>query len=105
MGVAVVEKAGYEADDLLGTIAKRCEAQGIAVSVVSGDRDLLQLASDRIKIRIPKTSSKIRNRMFKNPYTAFVCSPSEFDKSGIPKNALFRMLCPSINTSFLLMNV
>ena len=55
MGVAVVEKAGYEADDLLGTIAKRCEAQGLAVSVVSGDRDLLQLASDRIKIRIPKT--------------------------------------------------
>ncbi len=55
MGVTVVEKAGYEADDLLGTIAKRCEAQGLAVSVVSGDRDLLQLASDRIKIRIPKT--------------------------------------------------
>ncbi len=55
MGVMIVEKAGYEADDLLGTIAKRCEAQGLFVSIVSGDRDLLQLASDHIKIRIPKT--------------------------------------------------
>lgn len=55
MGVTVVEKAGYEADDLLGTIAKRAEAQGMLVSIVSGDRDLLQLASEQIKIRIPKT--------------------------------------------------
>ena len=49
------EKEGYEADDLLGTIAKQSEAQGLEVSIVSGDRDLLQLASDHIKIRIPKT--------------------------------------------------
>lgn len=55
MGVNCVQLEGYEADDLLGTIAKRSEAKGLDVSVVSGDRDLLQLASDRIKIRIPKT--------------------------------------------------
>lgn len=55
MGVAIVEQAGYEADDLLGTIAKRCEAQGLSVTIVSGDRDLLQLASEQILIRIPKT--------------------------------------------------
>lgn len=55
MGITVVEKAGLEADDVLGTIAKRCEAQGYDVSVVSGDRDLLQLATEHIKIRIPKT--------------------------------------------------
>lgn len=55
MGVVTIEKAGYEADDLLGTIAKRAEAQGIEVSIVSGDRDLLQLATEQIKIRIPKT--------------------------------------------------
>lgn len=55
MGVAVVEREGYEADDILGTIAKRSEAQGLLVSLVSGDRDLLQLASEHIKIRIPKT--------------------------------------------------
>lgn len=55
MGVTIIEKGGYEADDLLGTIAKRSEALGVEVSVVSGDRDLLQLATDHIKIRIPKT--------------------------------------------------
>ena len=55
MGITVVEKGGYEADDILGTIAKQSEAKGLTVSVVSGDRDLLQLATDRIKIRIPKT--------------------------------------------------
>ena len=55
MGVLVVEKEGYEADDVLGTIAKQSEARGMEVSVVSGDRDLLQLATDHIRIRIPKT--------------------------------------------------
>ncbi len=55
MGVAIVEQEGYEADDILGTIAVRSETEGLLVSLVSGDRDLLQLASERIKIRIPKT--------------------------------------------------
>lgn len=55
MGITIVEQEGYEADDILGTIAKRSEAQGMEVSLVSGDRDLLQLASEHIKIRIPKT--------------------------------------------------
>ncbi len=55
MGVKIVEKEGYEADDILGTIAKKAEREGLLVSLVSGDRDLLQLASEQIKIRIPKT--------------------------------------------------
>lgn len=55
MGVRLIEQAGLEADDLLGTIAKKAEAEGLEVSLVSGDRDLLQIASDHIKIRIPKT--------------------------------------------------
>ncbi|MCI8281227.1 MAG: DNA polymerase I [Lachnospiraceae bacterium] len=55
MGVTVVELEGYEADDILGTIASRGEARGLSVVLVSGDRDLLQLASQHIKIRIPKT--------------------------------------------------
>lgn len=55
MGIRVVTKEGYEADDILGTIAKKAEKEGFFVSLVSGDRDLLQLASDKIKIRIPKT--------------------------------------------------
>lgn len=55
MGIKIVERAGLEADDLLGTIAKRCEDAGLEVSVISGDRDLLQLATKKVKIRIPKT--------------------------------------------------
>ena len=55
MGVFIVEKSGLEADDILGTIAKHSESEGMQVSLVSGDRDLLQIASDNIKIRIPKT--------------------------------------------------
>lgn len=55
MGVAIVECEGYEADDILGTIARSSEKAGLEVSLVSGDRDLLQLATEHIKIRIPKT--------------------------------------------------
>lgn len=55
MGVTIAAKEGYEADDILGTIAKKAEADGKEVVVLSGDRDLLQLASEHIKIRIPKT--------------------------------------------------
>ncbi len=55
MQIAVVKKGGYEADDILGTLARRGEKEGMDVTLVSGDRDLLQIASDRIKIRIPKT--------------------------------------------------
>lgn len=55
MNFKIIEKAGYEADDILGTIAKMAQKEGYLVSLVSGDRDLLQIATDKIKIRIPKT--------------------------------------------------
>ncbi|MBQ8816824.1 MAG: DNA polymerase I [Lachnospiraceae bacterium] len=55
MGVSIYEQAGLEADDILGTLAKKAEAEGKAVSLISGDRDLLQIATHQIKIRIPKT--------------------------------------------------
>ena len=55
MGVQICEKAGLEADDILGTLARRSEEKGLEVTLVSGDRDLLQIASEHIKIRIPKT--------------------------------------------------
>ncbi len=57
MHVSIVSKEGYEADDVLGTIAKRSEAKGMAVTIVSGDRDLLQLATEQILVRIPKTKA------------------------------------------------
>lgn len=55
MGIQIREQAGLEADDILGTLAKRAEADGMDVALVSGDRDLLQIASDHICVRIPKT--------------------------------------------------
>ncbi len=55
MNIKIMEKGGLEADDILGTLAKRAEALGYDVTLVSGDRDLLQIASDRILVRIPKT--------------------------------------------------
>ncbi len=55
MNVLVVEQEGIEADDILGTAARMGEKEGYEVSLVSGDRDLLQLATEKIKIRIPKT--------------------------------------------------
>lgn len=55
MDIEIIEKAGLEADDLLGTISARCEKEGLDVSIISGDRDTLQLATEHVKIRIPKT--------------------------------------------------
>ena len=55
MDVAIIEKAGLEADDLLGTISRSCEERGMDVAIISGDRDTLQLATEHVKIRIPKT--------------------------------------------------
>ena len=55
MNIKTLEMGGYEADDLLGTLAVRAEKNGISPVIVSGDRDLLQLATDTILVRIPKT--------------------------------------------------
>lgn len=56
MGIPIFTREGYEADDILGTVAKKAQAAGMEVTVVSGDRDLLQLSDAHIKISIPKTS-------------------------------------------------
>ncbi len=55
MNITIIEKEGYEADDILGTLSKRAEKDGMEVTIVSGDRDTFQLASKNIKIRIPRT--------------------------------------------------
>ena len=81
MGIQIIEQAGYEADDLLGTIAKRAEAEGIDVSLVSGDRDLLQIATDRIRIRIPKTKggrTEIENYYAADVEAKYQVNPVQF---------------------------
>lgn len=55
MNIPVITLEGYEADDILGTLAKRSMKENCNVIIMSGDRDLLQLADTHIKIRLPKT--------------------------------------------------
>ena len=57
MNIDIIEKQGYEGDDILGTLAKYGEKQGLDVTILSGDRDTFQLASDNITIRIPRTKA------------------------------------------------
>ena len=57
MNIDIIEKQGYEGDDILGTLAKYGEKQGLEVTILSGDRDTIQLASDNITIRIPRTKA------------------------------------------------
>ena len=81
MQVTIVEQAGLEADDILGTLAKKAQAQGMEVSLVSGDRDLLQVADEHIKIRIPKTKSgrtEIEDYYPEDVAAAYQVTPQQF---------------------------
>ena len=81
MGVRIIEMAGYEADDLLGTLAGMGEREGMEVSVVSGDRDLLQLATEHVKIRIPKTKrtgTEIEDYLAADVKERYQVTPKEF---------------------------
>lgn len=81
MGVRIVELEGYEADDILGTIAGMGEREGMDVSVVSGDRDLLQLATEHVRIRIPKTKktgTEIEDYLAADVKARYLVTPKEF---------------------------
>ena len=81
MDIPIMEKEGFEADDLLGTAAKKAEKEGYEVSLVSGDRDLLQIASDKIKIRIPKTKpgrTEIEDYNTKDVIEKYKVDPAQF---------------------------
>ena len=57
MNIDIVEMEGYEADDVLGTLSRYGEKQGLDVTILSGDRDTFQLATDMVTIRIPRTKA------------------------------------------------
>lgn len=81
MGVRTIEQAGLEADDLLGTLSRRCEAKGMEVVILSGDRDLLQLATDHVEIRIPKTKrtgTEIEDYYAADVKERYLVTPQEF---------------------------
>ena len=81
MGILTMEQEGFEADDILGTMAKRAEKEGVLVALVSGDRDLLQIATDKIKIRIPKTKgarTEIEDYYAKDVEEKYHVNPQQF---------------------------
>lgn len=81
MHVVIRERAGLEADDILGTLAKKAEADGMEVALVSGDRDLLQIATDHIEIRIPKTKmgkTEIEDYYAADVKAAYQVTPLQF---------------------------
>lgn len=87
MGVRIVKQGGLEADDILGTIARQAERDGMEVSLVSGDRDLLQLATENILIRIPKTKrggTEIENYHTQEVVDKYGLTPSQIvDLKGL----------------------
>ena len=81
MNVPILTMEGYEADDILGTVAKRMQEEGKEVTIVSGDRDLLQLSDEHIKISLPKTAkgeTNIYNYYPKDVEAEWGVSPKEF---------------------------
>lgn len=81
MNVYIIEKEGFEADDLIGTMSRIGEEAGMEVSVISGDRDLLQLATSRVKIRIPKTKrtgTEIEDYLEQQVVERYQVTPTQF---------------------------
>ncbi|MBQ4068923.1 MAG: DNA polymerase I [Lachnospiraceae bacterium] len=81
MNITIATLPGYEADDIIGTLAKRAVKDGYNVSVISGDRDLLQLADANIQIRIPKTKrggTEIENYYPEQVEEEYLVSPMAF---------------------------
>lgn len=91
MNVRVIEAPGFEADDIIGTLSRKGEEAGMEVSVLSGDRDLLQLATEKVLIRIPKTKggkTTVENYHAKEVKEAYGVTPLEFiDMKGLMGDA------------------
>lgn len=87
MNVNIYEVEGYEADDILGTLANKAQESDLNVTVLSGDRDLLQLATEKIKISIPKTkkgTTTVENYYQEDVINLYGVTPTEFiDLKGL----------------------
>lgn len=81
MGIRRMELEGYEADDLIGTLARRSEEAGMRVTILSGDRDLLQLATEQTMVRIPKTKkgvTEVENYLAEDVKRTYQVDPKTF---------------------------
>ena len=85
LSITIYEMDGYEADDIIGSLAKHAEKNGIEVYIVTGDRDALQLASDNINVVITKkgvTETAVYN--YKTFMEEFGVTPTQFiDVKGL----------------------
>ena len=81
MRVPMMMLEGFEADDLIGTASRKAEEEGLEVRIISGDRDLLQLASDKTMIRIPKTKkggTEVEDYLAEDVKEKYQVTPEEF---------------------------
>ena len=81
MGITCVEKGGFEADDIIGTFSRLGIKEDYEVTILSGDRDLLQLATDKVLVRIPKTKggkTTVENYYDKDVMEEYGVTPLEF---------------------------
>lgn len=81
LGLAVVECEGFEADDILGTFAKKCEETGDECVIATGDRDSLQLVSDNVSVRLAATK-------FGKPEVTLYDISKVFEKYGVEPKQL-----------------
>lgn len=85
LNIATISKAGYEADDIIGTLAKKAEAEGMEVRIVTGDRDSLQLVDDRINVLYTKRGiSDIEKYDYKKVVEKYELEPEQLkDMKGL----------------------
>lgn len=81
MNIPVFATEGYEADDIMGTLSVKGEEAGLEIVLISGDKDLLQLVTDKVKLRIPKTKggkTEIEDYLTKDVIAAYGVTPKEY---------------------------
>lgn len=84
MGYCIIEKAGYEADDILGTVAAMCEKSGNECIIATGDRDALQLISDNTRVLLTAT------RMGKSEHISYD-KAALFEKYGVAPSGMLEL--------------
>ncbi|MBU0509292.1 DNA polymerase I [bacterium] len=87
-GLSILARPGWEADDVIGTLASRAEAEGYEVAMVTGDKDFQQLVTDKVRMYNPKSDGLI------------VLGPQEVEESfGVPPNKVVDVLALTGDTS------
>lgn len=81
LGLSIIECEGFEADDILGTLAKKCEETGDECIIATGDRDSLQLVSENVSVRITATK-------FGKPEVTLYDKDKIFEKYGVTPKQL-----------------